>query len=82
MSKLIFQSFSRHLSKHPWQLGLAVLGIIVGVAVIVAIRLTQNSAFDAFDTATRTTIGSASHRIVGTDGWVSHATLESLMRAV
>jgi putative ABC transport system permease protein len=81
MSKLIFQSFSRHLSKHPWQLGLAVLGIIVGVAVIVAIRLTQNSAFDAFDTATRTTIGSASHRIVGTDGWVSHATLESLMHA-
>ncbi|MFP6780797.1 MAG: FtsX-like permease family protein, partial [Gammaproteobacteria bacterium] len=78
MSSLVFQSISRHLSKHPWQLGLAVLGIVVGVAVIVAIRLTQNSAFEAFDSATRTAIGSASHRLIGTDGWISHQTLEQL----
>ena len=48
------------------------LGITVGVAVIVAIRLTQHSAFVAFDAATRTTVGQASHRLVGPRGWVGH----------
>ncbi|MFT4583357.1 MAG: putative ABC transport system permease protein [Gammaproteobacteria bacterium] len=81
MSKLVFVSFSRHLLKHPWQLGLAVLGIMVGVAVIVAIRLTQASAFDAFDTATRTTTASASHRIIGTRGWIEHDSLERIAQA-
>jgi putative ABC transport system permease protein len=81
MSKLIFVAFSRHLLKHPWQLGLAVLGIMVGVAVIVAIRLTQASAFDAFDAATRTTTGSASHRIIGTRGWIEHDYLQQIAQA-
>ncbi|MFT4563055.1 MAG: putative ABC transport system permease protein [Gammaproteobacteria bacterium] len=81
MSKLVFISFSRHLGKHPWQLGLAVLGIMVGVAVIVAIRLTQASAFDAFDQATRTTTGSASHRIVGSQGWIGHDSLHKIAQA-
>lgn len=48
------------------------LGIMVGVAVIVAIRLTQHSAFEAFDAATHTTVGHASHRLVGTDGSIEH----------
>ena len=70
MPTILFKAFSRHLKQHPWQLGLAVLGIMVGVAVIVAIRLTQHSAFEAFDAATRTTIGHASHRLIGHRGWI------------
>ncbi len=80
MSILIFKSLSRHLAKHPWQLGLALLGIMVGVAVIVAIRLTQHSAFAAFDAATRTTFGLATHRAVGRRGQVGNETLRWLAR--
>ena len=78
MAPLVFKAFSRHLTKHPWQLGLAMLGIMVGVAVIVAIRLTQHSAFEAFDAATRTTVGHASHRVVGSSGWVGHAAYQHI----
>ena len=60
MAPLVFKAFSRHLTKHPWQLGLAMLGIMVGVAVIVAIRLTQHSAFEAFDAATPSTTDESS----------------------
>lgn len=80
MSILVFKSFSRHLTKHPWQLGLALVGIMVGVAVIVAIRLTQHSAFDAFDAAAHTTFGQASHRLVGANGTVGNVTLQWLAR--
>lgn len=81
MSLFIFKSFSRHLSKHPWQLGLALLGITVGVAVIVAIRLTQYSAFEAFDLATHSINGSASHRLVGQDGRVTNDAFAAVARA-
>lgn len=78
MPNLIFKAFSRHLLQHPWQLALALLGITVGVAVIVAIRLTQHSAIDAFDAAARTTTGPASHRLVGSRGFVTHDELREL----
>jgi len=81
MPILVFKAFSRHLTKHPWQLGLALLGIMVGVAVIVAIRLTQHSAFEAFDSATRTTFGQASHRLVAQRGWVGNGELQWIARA-
>ncbi len=38
----------RHLRRHPWQLGLAVLGIALGVAVTVSIDLANESARRAF----------------------------------
>lgn len=81
MVPLVYKAFSRHLTKHPWQLGLALLGIAVGVAVIVAIRLTQHSAFEAFDAATRTTMGQASHRLVGPKGLVTHAVYRRIASA-
>ena len=82
MSTFVFKAFSRHLTKHPWQLGLAIVGIMVGVAVIVAIRLTQHSAFEAFDAATHITVGHASHRLVGTDGLVAHDSLRRISMSV
>jgi len=78
MLNLITRAFSRHLVQHPWQLALAILGITVGVAVIVAIRLTQYSAIDAFEAATRTTSGAASHRITGVDGTLAHTAVEEI----
>jgi putative ABC transport system permease protein len=55
----------RHLSHHPWQVGLAVLGIALGVAVAVSIDLANESARRAFSLATQAVTGRATHQIVG-----------------
>ncbi len=55
----------RHLARHPWQLGLAVLGIALGVAVAVSIDLANESARRAFHLATAAVTGHATHQIVG-----------------
>jgi putative ABC transport system permease protein len=55
----------RHLGRHPWQLGLAVLGIALGVAVAVSIDLANESARRAFGLATLAVTGRATHQIVG-----------------
>ena len=57
-------SFS-YLLRHPWQLALALLGISVGVAVIVAVDLANASARKAFLLSMDTITGEATHQIVG-----------------
>ena len=54
----------RHLGRHPWQVGLAVLGIALGVAVAVSIDLANESARRAFSLATQAVTGRATHQIV------------------
>ncbi len=55
----------RHLSRHPWQLVLAVLGVALGVAVVVAIDLANGSARRAFEMSAEAVAGRATHEIVG-----------------
>jgi putative ABC transport system permease protein len=55
----------RYLRRHPWQLALAVFGIALGVAVVVAIDLANQSATRAFALSTEALAGSATHRVVG-----------------
>ena len=56
---------ARQLTTHPWQLGLAILGIALGVAVAVSIDLANGSALRAFGLATEAVSGRATHQIVG-----------------
>ena len=56
------------LYRHPWQLCLAILGITLGVAVVVAIDLTLESSLQAFTRTTQALSGKATHRIVASDG--------------
>jgi len=55
----------RWLLRHPWQLGLAVLGVSLGVAVVVAVQLATSSAERAFELSMDRINGDATHRIVG-----------------
>jgi putative ABC transport system permease protein len=55
----------RHLRAHPWQVGLTVVGIALGVAVAVAIDLANGSAQRAFTLATEAVSGRATHQVVG-----------------
>ncbi len=57
-------SFS-YLLRHPWQLALALLGIVIGVAVIVAVDLANSSARKAFLLSMDTLTGEATHQVIG-----------------
>jgi putative ABC transport system permease protein len=65
MSRLLGRAGRRHLTRHPWQLMLCILGVALGVAVVVAIDLTNSSAERAFQISMETVSGRATHQIVG-----------------
>jgi len=65
MTPILLKTSLRHLLKHPWQVGLAILGVALGVAVVVSIDLTNSSAQRAFALSTETIAGRATHQIVG-----------------
>ena len=65
MTRQLARIARRHLWRHPWQLGLAVLGITLGVAVAVSIDLANESARRAFALATEAVTGRATHQVVG-----------------
>lgn len=65
LSPLLLQISLRYLLRHPWQFGLCVLGVALGVAVVVSIDLANASASRAFQLSTATVAGAATHQIVG-----------------
>lgn len=67
---ILFLSSLRFLSRHPWQLALAIVAIAVGVAVIAAIDLTNKSARRAFTLSMDAVTGEATHQIVGGSGGI------------
>ncbi|MFY9822269.1 MAG: ABC transporter permease, partial [Thermoanaerobaculia bacterium] len=67
-SPLLWRSSLRYLVRHPWQFGLAVLGVALGVAVVVSIDLANVSAERAFTLSTEAVTGRATHQVVGGPG--------------
>ncbi|HSG40671.1 MAG TPA: FtsX-like permease family protein, partial [Thermoanaerobaculia bacterium] len=65
---LLQRSSLRYLLRHPWQFGLAVLGVALGVAVVVSIDLANVSARRAFTLSTEAVTGRATHQVVGGPG--------------
>lgn len=65
MTPLLWRALLRHPLRHPWQLGLAVLGIALGVAVVLAVDLANASAQRGFALAMDRLAGQATHRLVG-----------------
>jgi putative ABC transport system permease protein len=65
MSQLLWRASRRHLTRHPWQIGLSIVGIALGVAVALSIDLATASARRAFELSTEAVTGRATHQIVG-----------------
>ena len=65
MTPLFWRALLRHPLRHPWQLGLAILGIALGVAVVLAVDLANASARRSFVLAMDRITGQTTHRIVG-----------------
>jgi len=55
----------RHQRKHGWQTALAILGIALGVAVVMAVSLANQSASRAFAITMEQISGRVSHQILG-----------------
>jgi putative ABC transport system permease protein len=62
-----------YLTRHPWQLALALIGICVGVAVMVAVDLANESSRRAFLMSMDAVNGEATHQIVGGPAGVDEA---------
>lgn len=65
MTPLLLRTSLRYIMRHPWQLGLSILGVALGVAVVVAIDLANSSARRAFTISTETVTGRATHQVLG-----------------
>ena len=68
MTNLLVRSTLRHLGRRPWQTGLSILGVALGVAVVVAVDLANASARRAFTLAAEAVSGRATHQVVGGPG--------------
>jgi putative ABC transport system permease protein len=64
-SPLLRRSSLRYLLRHPWQFGLAILGVALGVAIIVSIDLANASATRAFSLSSEAVSGRATHQVAG-----------------
>ena len=71
----------RHLTRHPWQLALALLGIAVGVASVLGISLANESARAAFGLSVQAVSGKATHQIFGPPEGIPEGVYASLRRA-
>jgi putative ABC transport system permease protein len=78
MTPTLFKTSLRHLLRHPWQVGLAILGVALGVAVVVSIDLANSSARRAFALSTETIAGRATHQVVGGPNGMDEAVYRKL----
>ena len=63
MTGLLRRASLRFYLRHPWQLGLAIAGISLGVGVYVGVSLANDSAARAFDVAAAEVRGPITHRL-------------------
>jgi putative ABC transport system permease protein len=62
--RLLWAASLRHLVRHPAQLGLALLGLSLGVATIAAVDMATASSYRAFELSIDAVNGAATHEIV------------------
>jgi putative ABC transport system permease protein len=62
---MLRRSSLRGLAAQPWQTGLALLGIALGVAIVIAVDLANGSARRAFALSLQAVNGTATHQLVG-----------------
>lgn len=71
MISLFQKAGLRYLFTHPWQTILSATGIALGVSVILAIDMANESSLRAFDISMETVSGKATHRLTSKSGSLS-----------
>lgn len=72
------KSSLRYLFKHPWQFGLSILGIAMGVAIVVSIDIANYSSSRAFNLSLDAVAGKATHQIIGNSDGIPDSFYRSL----
>lgn len=67
---ILTRASRRYLLRHPWNLWLSILGIGLGVAVVIAVDLANESARTAFRLSMDAVVGKASHQILAGPGGI------------
>ncbi len=80
MTRTLWLSGLRYHLRHRWQLVLAVVGVALGVAVVVAVDLANESARRAFSLSMESIAGRATHQIVGSPLGLDEALYARLRR--
>ncbi len=62
---LLWRSALRYILQRPWQTGLNILGIMIGVMMVVAVDLANNSARHAFERSLDLLNGTITHQVIG-----------------
>ena len=70
VSKLLRRSSWRFFTKHPWQLGLTLLSIALGTAVIIAVDLANQTAGQSFKQSVNALSGQMTHEITAIQGTI------------
>jgi len=78
--RLLWAATSRHLLRHPAQLALALAGLILGVASIVAVDIATGSAARAFELSLAAVSGPATHEISAGSAGVDETLYAQLAR--
>jgi putative ABC transport system permease protein len=68
MSRLLQRASRRFFLRHPWQLGLTLLSIALGTAVMVAVDLANGTALRSFDRSIAALAGPMTHEITAVNG--------------
>lgn len=68
----------RYLTRHPWQTWLSVIGIALGVAVVIAVDLANESARRGFRLSVEQVAGPATHQIQAAAGGIADRTYAEL----
>ena len=68
----------RYLTRHPWQTWLSIVGIALGVAVVIAVDLANESARRGFRLSVEQVAGPATHQIRAAAGGIPDATYAQL----
>jgi len=63
---LLWRSSWRFMISQPWLFGLSILGVALGVAVVVSVDLTNESAKRGFELSAEAVMGRSTHSISGT----------------
>lgn len=79
-SPLLLRAGLRYLSHHRWQALLALTGIALGVAVVLAVDLANSGARAAFELSARQLQGAATHRLMVPGGNLPEAVYVELTR--
>jgi putative ABC transport system permease protein len=79
--KMLRAASARHLLRHPAQLALALLGLALGVATIVAVDIAVASSGRAFELSMEAVNGAATHEITAGPGGIDERLYAGLRRS-